>query len=150
MRVYLAAPYAARDKVRKYADELTRIGFKVTSTWLAEEHEINDGTTGADQVSAYAVQDFDDIRYSDLIVVFSAWSLGLDSAATTSGGRHVETGFALALDKPVIVVGEPENVFHRIKGGWSVDVVPTWHDAVVELSRRLVARERSLPQELVR
>lgn len=32
------------------------------------------------------------------------------------GGRHVEYGIALALSKDIVVVGEPENVFHNLAG----------------------------------
>ena len=47
MHVYLAAPYASRDQLRDYAAQLTRIGFTVTSSWLKESHEINEGTINA-------------------------------------------------------------------------------------------------------
>lgn len=143
MRIYLAGPYSARDQLRSYGQELTRVGFTVCSTWLDEDTEINSGTTGAaaalsdDQVAKHAVTDLVDVQRSDLLVLFTAPSVGLEPEANTSGGRHVETGYALALAKPVVVVGEPENVFHRIGPG-RVIVVPNWHEAVLELSARLV------------
>lgn len=150
MRVYLAAPYAARDRVRLYRDELTRLGVKVTSSWLHESHDINDGTIGAatalddDTVSKHAVQDFDDIRYSDLLVLFTEKAVDVDRS---TGGRHVETGYALALGKPIIVVGEPENVFHRIRGGHSVTVISDWHETVIEIAARALHEERTQPRE---
>ena len=143
MRVYIAAPYAAREQVRGYATELTRVGFTTSSTWLDETHEINAGTLGAAteltdaQVSEHATTDLLDVQRSDVLVLFTAPSVGLAPEQNTSGGRHVETGYALALGKPIVVVGEPENVFHRI-GSKRVTVVPDWHEAVIELSARLV------------
>lgn len=145
MNVYLAAPYAVRDVVRGLATELTRIGYTVTSTWLKETHEINAGTKGAatdlgdDAVSAHARQDMKDIDRSNLLVLFTSAYVGAEGG----GGRHIETGYALAQGIPVIVVGEPENVFHRL-GAPKVLCVSDWHEAVLELGHRLVERERNL------
>lgn len=151
MKVYLAAPYGSRATIRGYAQQLSKVGFTVTSSWLDEKHEINDGTQGAatalpdDQVDQHARDDMRDIDKSDLLVLFTSASVGVEGG----GGRHVETGYALAKlgAAHVIVVGDPENVFHRLS---AVTTVPDWHEAVVELSSRLVRLERSLPQELVR
>ena len=135
MKVYLAAPYGSRDVIRDYAAELREIGITVTSSWLAEQHEINDGTQGAatalsdEQVSQHAQTDIREVRGSDLLVLFTAGYIGVEGG----GGRHVETGVALASHKPVLVVGEPENVFHRTTG---VFTFPDWHAVVIDLARR--------------
>lgn len=147
MKVYLAAPYAARETVRDYAAQLTRIGFTVTSSWLDEKHEINAGTSGAAtalpdaQVAVHAASDFRDIDKSDLLVAITAKALGVEGG---SGGRHVETGYAMALNKPVLVVGEPENVFHRLPTKCAL--VPNWAEAVIELAHRLVNDRTEQPQ----
>lgn len=147
MKIYLAAPYAARDAVRLRGQELTRIGFTVTASWLDETHEINSDTTGAAtglpdaQVAVHAATDLRDIDGSDLLVAFTAGALGVDGG---SGGRHVETGYAIALGMPVLVVGEPENVFHRYPRACAV--VPNWHEALIELSARLVAAAGDKPR----
>jgi nucleoside 2-deoxyribosyltransferase len=141
MRVCLAGPYSEREQLRAYGEELQRIGFTIASTWLQEEHEISPGVLGPaaelsdEQVDEHAMTDLLDIQRCDLLVLFTAPSVGLAPEQNTSGGRHVETGYALALGKRVVVVGEPENVFHRLL---SVTVVPDWHEAVLELSHRLV------------
>jgi hypothetical protein len=152
MKVYLAAPYAARPQVADYAAQLTRIGFTVTSRWLTETHELNAGSLDAapgiddDTISRAAYDDLYDVDKSELFVLLTEEAVGVGSK---SGGRHVETGYFMAKRgaRFVIVVGDPENIFHRMA---DVTCVPDWHEAVVELSRRLVAVERSLPQELVR
>lgn len=150
MKVYLAAPYAARAQIKRYASEVTRIGYKVTSRWLDETHEVSEGTIGAagdlDDTTAagHASDDLFDISRADLFVLFTAAQSGLNGgpgAAGTSGGRHVETGYAIARDIPIIVVGEPENIFHRL--GSAAMCVPNWHEAVLELSARLVQDRRS-------
>lgn len=158
LRAYLAAPYAARGQIRAYAEDLARIGIDVTASWLDETHEINAGTTGAatglhpDEVARHAATDLDDIARCDVLVLFTANALGLDPAEVHSGGRHVETGYALAKGIPVIVVGEPENVFHRLDhagpdgatGCSWVQVAGTWLEALGELvARRVAAQEWS-------
>jgi nucleoside 2-deoxyribosyltransferase len=151
MRAYLAAPYAARAQVRQYAEELEAIGYTVTSTWLTEDHDINPGTVGAataladEDVDRHASTDFADIRRSDVLVLITESVAELVGGTATTGGRHIETGFAIALDKHVVVVGTPENVFHRSR---YVDVAPDWHAACLLLASRLVSRERErdLPQ----
>ena len=129
--VYLAAPYGARQRVREYAAELRAAGHTVTSSWLDETHEINAGTQAAatslpdETVSAHAAQDMEDIDGSDALVLFTAKSLGVEGG----GGRHVETGYALAKGLPVFVVGDPENVFHRL-GEPAVTLCGTWTGAL--------------------
>lgn len=146
MNVYLAGPYAARPTIKAYADELEAIGYKVTATWLNETHDINDGTTAAatalpdDQVDAHARQDMRDIDRADLFIAFTAARAGVDAQQGSSGGRHVETGYAIAKAIPVILVGEPENVFHRLA---TVTACHDWHDALIEASARLVRQERT-------
>ena len=104
MKVYLAGPYASRATLAQYAAELATIGIKVTSSWLAETHEINDGTEKAatalsdEQVAQHAITDVREVRDSDLLVLFTATSVGCEGG----GGRHVETGIALALNRPVL------------------------------------------------
>lgn len=158
LRAYLAAPYAAREQIRGYAEDLVRIGLDVTASWLDEEHVITPGTTGAalalDQaeVARHAATDLDDIARCDVLVLFTAQALGLDPAEAASGGRHVETGYALAKGIPVIVVGEPENVFHRLDHAGAdgatgcswVQVCGSWLETLGELvARRDAAREWS-------
>lgn len=133
LSVYLAAPYGAREMIRAYADELRGQGIRVTSSWLDEQHDINPGTQGAavalsdQQVDQHAQTDIREVRGSDLLVLFTAAAVGVEGG----GGRHVETGIALALGKPVVVVGAPENVFHRTAG---VVVLPTWRVAANHLA----------------
>lgn len=150
--LYLAGPYAARDSIRRLADEVTRIGYDVTSTWLQEDHKITPGTTGpADDLSDeqaadhalidHALIDFADIDRADTFVLITQdfVSSVLDAFfGGGSGGRHVETGYFIARKtaRDVIVVGAAENIFHRLPG---ITVVPNWHQAVVELASRLNA-----------
>lgn len=134
--VYVAGPYAARHRLNGFAVHLRDLGVEVTASWLQETHDITPGTinaatdlTDAD-VSRHAATDLHDISRADLLVLITAEVSGLDPTTVFSGGRHVETGYALAVDVPVLVVGEPENVFHRLGPGLGVWVAPSWADAL--------------------
>lgn len=146
MKVYLAAPYAARAQARAYRDELTRVGYDSCTRWLDETHEIGSGTVGAATdlddaaVANHASTDLVDIDNCDILVLLTESVAELVGGTATSGGRHVETGYAVAKGKQVVIVGEPENVFHRLPR--IATVVPTWHEAVIELAARLVENRR--------
>ena len=139
MRVYLAAPYAARAALRGYASDLARLGHTCTSSWLNETTEIAAGTLGAavditDAMAAEHVRkDLADVTRSDVLVVWT-WPAAVDlveHAGGNSGGRHVETGAALSMGLPVVVIGEPENIFHRAE---RATCVPDWHEACLTLA----------------
>ena len=142
MRVYLVSAYATRDSLRAYADELSRIGMVCTSRWLNDETPISAGTIGAAtsiadaQVRKHVLDDFEDIHSANVLILFTESATGQRGG----GGRHVETGYALAKGKKVVVIGKPENVFHR--GSPQCTVVSDWHEAVLTL----VAMRNTEPQ----
>ena len=109
VKVYIAAPYPEREAAQAVMRDLeNQIGFEVTSTWLREMDELAD---------AYARLDLADVGRADVLVALnpSAWT------NTGTGGRHVEFGYALALGKRIVLVGERSNIFHYLS---DVVVVP--------------------------
>lgn len=144
MKVYIAAPYAARDLAKAYADELATIGIECTSTWVTETTTIDNQSTGAatglddKQVKQHVTTDLRDIDRADVLVHLTALHVWRNTdnsyssskaPALNSGRRHVELGYALARNKFIVSVGDPENVFHR---GRATNV-PDWHGAVLTL-----------------
>lgn len=122
MKVYLASRYSLKETMLGYARELRDMGVAVTSRWLAEPYTAN---TTMDQVDPeelrrFALDDLEDIRDADALIFFS------ESVPTARGGRHAEFGYALALGKPIMVVGPYENIFHYLSGIKQVD---TWEQA---------------------
>lgn len=124
MKIYLAAPYSARDHIRDLRDSISLLNIKVTSGWLNGGSEINETTIGAswassdERVKKGTSGDFADIDAADGVLMFTGnfirkvWpSINEDTLHT--GGRHVEVGYALAHKKPVVILGEFENVFQR-------------------------------------
>lgn len=134
---YLAAPYVTRDLVRGIVRHLGALAY-CTASWLHATHPIHAGTvdTAPDMSDDYALQhsrnDLAEIDRAEALIVVthsycSEW--GFTLAQTSSGGRHVETGYALARGKTVFVVGEPENIFHR----GLCNVVPNIETALKEI-----------------
>jgi hypothetical protein len=123
LKVYIAGAYSARDQLREVVGRLEHVGHESTARWLDATHGIHSGTINtapdlSDEYCQYHVEgDFEDIVDADVLLLFSHSALvamdpSLDGV-TTSGGRHVETGYALASGLAVIVIGEPDNIFHR-------------------------------------
>lgn len=111
--VYLAARFKDQSVLREWQAILACNGIAVTSRWLNGSHD--EATDGAAK-ERFAREDFEDIARADVFVLWNPpHALG-----NGSGGRHVETGYALALGKPVLIVGAPENVFHWHPGVYAV------------------------------
>lgn len=124
VKVYFAAAYTARDVLRDdgYIYALELHGHTCTSTWLQATHEITPDKLGPGHghslhyLEEHVGQDIADVQRSDALILFTEPFMrdvmGVQPPYGT-GGRHVETGIALAAGKFIIVLGEPENVFHR-------------------------------------
>lgn len=107
--VYLAARFSKQPEMRKIRDLFLQEKINVTSTWL-DQHP--NGDLGDDPVTdtRNAIRDLVDVRVADGLVFFS------EAQLARRGGRHVEFGYALALGKPIYVVGNKENIFHYTPG----------------------------------
>lgn len=118
--VYFAGRYDRRSELEANARDLPSDWYS-TARWLTGAHE---GATDPETLRLCALEDLEDIRKSDVLVAFTE----SPEVGFTSGGRHVETGYALAMGIPVIVVGPVENVFHHLPGR----AYATWAEALEE------------------
>jgi len=116
LKVYLAAPYQAKEIIKSRAAELRAAGIEVTSSWLNEPHkpttQMHELTPAEHQ--AYAEQDVKDVLAADILVFQTDITKTIIRA-----GRHVEFGIALGIGLvrpfPIFVVGqERENIFHHM------------------------------------
>jgi hypothetical protein len=135
MKAYLASRYSQREVLKAYREDLRRIGVEVTSRWLDTDWPFERGSsaTPPEHREKYAVIDMEDIIAADMVISFSANGKG-------RGGRHVEFGVGLALKKMMILVGDPEHIFHHHP---SVVCVRTWEAVRCGLDRRPICVKRS-------
>lgn len=124
MKIYIAAPYAARSLARVVVEQLIQSGHIVTSTWITSTRDIVPGTVGPtndlshDEVAEHADGDFFDIEKSDVLLMLSSEFVAMNDPDVPAewlhtGGRHVESGYAWGKGREVHILGAAENVFGR-------------------------------------
>lgn len=121
--IYLAARIRRRDELIAHAAELQAAGIEVTSSWLTMPVP-SDWNSSVWQDLARV--DREDVLRADGLVLFA------EPERDGGSGRHVEFGMALALGKPIIVVGRVENLFQRLP---EVRVVEDWPAALALLTQ---------------
>jgi hypothetical protein len=105
-RFYLAASWDAKTLMRKYRDELSIMGHKITSRWIGSPDHEEGHTPGSLTNMHRGIMDREDIDECDVLLLFT------DSPSTT-GGYHVEFGYALGMGKVTVVIGPYTNIFQR-------------------------------------
>lgn len=101
---YIASRWENRDKARSLGAKINQAGHAVTSRWLIPGlHEVGKSLNADCQRN-----DLDDIDRADALVHLTATR----ENGYTSGGNHVEFGYALAKGKVLFVIGPKESVFH--------------------------------------
>ena len=132
---YLAGRYSRREELLRYAADLARIRIEVRARWLLGLLQYGaDGDRAqfdlgqdAEMASRFASEDVEDLIHADIVISFTEEPR---KPSINRGGRHVEHGMALALQKRVLVVGHRENAFHWLP---EVEVFPTWAEALEAL-----------------
>ena len=110
MKIYLASNYSHRLELVGHATELAQLGVVVCSSWLHTNWQDDGSSSSAapeEKCAEWAMRDMKDVFSCDVLVQFT-------SGERSRGGKHVELGMALALNKRVLVVGLPEHIFHRL------------------------------------
>ena len=140
MNIYLASRYSRIDELNRYKQQLEKLGQSVTSRWLKGEHQIHGADAfqstrkteldSPEKAALFAKDDVEDLAAADVVICFTE----KPRAESTRGGRHVEFGMALALNKRLIVIGPRENVFHCLP---EVEHWETW-DAFFEYWGRVI------------
>jgi nucleoside 2-deoxyribosyltransferase len=139
MKIYLASRYSRFPEMQGYRAELESLGHTVTSRWI-DGHQLDDSHLSPElEKIRFAQEDRADLIDADCVISFTEEPRTL---STSRGGRHVEFGMAIALDKRVIVVGHRENVFHSLPG---VEFFESWKDALRHLDGRLAILEQVQP-----
>lgn len=113
IRIYLAAQFNLRYSLHPVRRQLQEHGIIVHADWL----DSPGGDLADPATQAWIERDLSDLQAADVFVALSLPS----QHGWGSGGRHVEFGYALALNKPIVLVGKQENLFH-------------WHESVIVAS----------------
>ena len=109
-RLYLAGRYSRKEELKSYVPLLEANGFEVLTNWLKEKADSN---IGLDEMTNEECEDTSNVDLTDIQSVEAMLFFAEDPlTGTPRGGRHVEFGYALALKKPIFVVGPKENIFH--------------------------------------
>lgn len=106
-KIYVAGSFNSTERIYEEALELESLGHLVTGVWFQPHDPIEkvwDSNFGGRIAEAMALRDFYHIDKADILILDV-----LDKSST--GGRNVELGYALAKNKRVILIGEAENVF---------------------------------------
>ncbi|MEX2381622.1 MAG: hypothetical protein WD490_04510 [Opitutales bacterium] len=91
-------------------DRIRALGHEVTSRWVTCDTKFNHGLRAYsdEEKTRLTLIDEEDVRAAIDGLVLVAETDG----KFVPGGKHVETGIALALGRPVYVIGNHENLFH--------------------------------------
>lgn len=100
---YIAASFPMRDEAIRLQEYLRGI-IAVNSRWLEDTHT----NYGGGNDSFFAEQDLQDVEEAQMLICISDGKKQL-----TRGGRHTEFGIALAMKKPIILIGPREQIFHH-------------------------------------
>ncbi len=112
MRIYLAARFSEKNRMKHIREYLEGCGHQVTSNWLDEKEA---PSITLDQVSdefkiAMAIQGIEDIKSAQVVILFT-----IDpKEMSPRGGRHFESGYAYGIAKRLWIVGPKENIFHSL------------------------------------
>lgn len=118
MNIYLSARFGRQEEMKAIREEILDSGHYCTSRWLDEKP----GTSERDA----ALIDLKDIDESDCVVFFTE----TPDVGYTTGGRHVELGYAIANKKFIYLIGPRENVFYHHP---RVEQVPDIHAIIDDI-----------------
>lgn len=136
MKIYLAAQFKEQKLMREWRKLLRQNGHYVTSRWL----EVSEATE-KESASVEAAKDLHDIHASEIMISHTVNRGDL----FTGGGRHIEFGFALALEKKLINVGGYESVFHQLPQVITVSTI----EQAIEIVNNEAAKIKAKRQQII-
>ncbi len=116
MHIYIAARFSKRPEANALAQRLKALGHTITSRWVKPDSDHVTPTGLSEQAAdaerqRFAEEDLADVQDCDMLV-----ALMEEPRSNSRGGRHVEFGIAVGLDKALVVIGPRETVFHHLPG----------------------------------
>ncbi len=127
---YIAGKFSAQERLRAERARIVADGTgRVTSSWLADHNDTPDAAVHCPV--EHVDRDLREIRQSHLVIVDT-----FDES--TTGGREVEIGYALALGREVWRVGPQRNVFHQL-----LPAFESWEEVREQLRRRATSDQEA-------
>lgn len=116
MKIYIAARFSRRPECNALAQKLKALGHEITSRWVLPDNDHVQPTGKSKQAEnaerqRFAIEDLEDVKACDAMVSFME-----EPRSDGRGGRHVEFGIGVALDKQMFIIGPRETVFHHLPG----------------------------------
>ncbi len=107
--IYLASQFGRQAEMRSIRDRLEKNPkVKVVAQWIDEKPFDHEPTE--EEISMISNRDLGDVMNCDTFVLFNPPPYLGDAAELSRGGRLYEAGFAAAIERNLIVVGEHENI----------------------------------------
>lgn len=131
IKVYLAGPWSYKEQMKVIKKVFEDAGFNVVSRWIdlhvEKPDEAQGGWAEANEaiMKREAVNDIEDVKDAAVLVLLNIQPRGQEST-----GKAVETGLAIAWNKPVILVGDKTNVFHYLDSVFQVDGITQAIDTI--------------------
>jgi hypothetical protein len=108
MKLFIASH--SQESAKCLMEHLQSRGHVVTARWILADTKFHQGLRvySDEEKRQLTLVDEEDVRAATDGLVLIAEAEG----KFVPGGKHVETGIALALRRPVYVIGSRENIFH--------------------------------------
>lgn len=126
MSIYIAGKYTSKGRLGAIREQIRRMGYVVSSSWLDEVWRDYDAPDEVRVENAH--RDFEEIESAECLIIDT-----LDESNT--GGREVEMGFALHKGISVVLVGPERNVFHYIVN----KRFESWNECLADMASCMVA-----------
>jgi nucleoside 2-deoxyribosyltransferase len=139
VKVYTAARFSRIKEIRKYVDDLAKIGVHVTSEWVREtcDPNVNMKDFRAEQHREMAYRDINEVDLADTLILFTNGS----ETPILRGAHHFEAGYAYGRGKRVITVGDRDNIFYHLP---TIRNFATWDEALQFLTAERACEEATL------
>lgn len=134
-RVYIASHFAARDEVVKLRMSFHDRGLVVTSSWIDEQFDANE--LPDEEQGRTAARRLAEIEWAHVLIAYHPTFSRMEYCASA------ELGYAVAMFKPIVVVGYRPSIYHRLPqvlhlASVDVDVLT---DAIIGMMRHFEARK---------
>ena len=120
MKIYVAASFNSVTRIQDEVEELEERGHTITGVWFQGNDPLEriwDGNFGGRIAEVMSLRDLNGIDRADLMIIDT-----LDPSS--SGGRNVELGYAIAKNKRLVLIGEPTTIFFALVR----EAYPNWKE----------------------